>query len=166
MRHWVRLIFVKFLGKADLWSDVPPRIRLWVRLTFLSDLLLRLTFGQTYPPGSGFGSGWHFCQIFGTSCGQLCYYFGQLNLWSDVPPQAETSCGHMWYYFTIWSGRPLVRCTTQWAETSCGQVWYYFRLGWPVYLRVSLVPAAVVIPAPLAYIKVVAVKKLVLSLFV
>ena len=54
----------------------------------------------------------------------------------------------------------------QQAETSYSQVWYYFRSGWPVSLRVSLVPAAVVIPVPLAYIEVVAVKKLILLLFV
>ena len=57
----------------------------------------------------GFGSGWHFCQIFGsswplvrytpaeTSCGQVWYYFGtgwhlvrslgQVDLWLDVPQQ-------------------------------------------------------------------------------
>ena len=69
---------------------------------------------------------------------------------------------------TFESGWPLVRCTPSfpWAEKSCDQVWYYFRSGWPVYWKVSLVPAAMVIPAPLAYIKVVAVKKLILSSFV
>ena len=73
------------------------------------------------------------------SGGQVCCYFGQVDPWSDVPSQ---------------------------TEASCGQVWYYFRYGWPVYSRVHLMPAAVVIPGPLAYFKVVAVKKLALSLFV
>ena len=33
----------------------------------------RLTFGQMYP-------------MVETSCGQVCYYFGQADLWSDGPP--------------------------------------------------------------------------------
>ena len=72
----------KALGQVDIWSDVPPRMRLWVRLTFgqiwsgwplvrcnpRMRLWVRLTFGQTLgqvdiwsdvPPGWGFGSGWH-----------------------------------------------------------------------------------------------------------
>ena len=108
-------------------------------------------------------------------------------------PLAVTSCGQLWYYFTFGSCWPVVRCThpprqrhlvamcdttpplgqvdlwsdvPSWAETSCGHVWYNFRSGWAVNWRVRLVPAAAVIPAPLAYIKVVEVKKLVLSLFV
>ena len=36
----------------------------------------------------------------------------------------------------------------------------------PCLFKGSLVPAAMIIPAPLTYIKVVAVKKLILSLFV
>ena len=52
-------IFVRTSGQADLWSDVPipPQDQALVRLTFLSDLWVRLTFGQTYAPGPGFGSG-------------------------------------------------------------------------------------------------------------
>ena len=36
-------------GQADLWSVVPPIVEFQVRLTFLSDLQARLTFGQMYP---------------------------------------------------------------------------------------------------------------------
>ena len=49
-------IFVRSSDEADFWSDIPPSIRLWLWLTF-SDLWARLTFGQTYTPGSGFGAG-------------------------------------------------------------------------------------------------------------
>ena len=61
----------------------------------MSDLWARLTFGQMYPLAE-------------TSCGQVGYYFGQVDLWSDVP-LAETSCGHMCYYFgwiDLWSDIP------------------------------------------------------------
>ena len=37
--------FVRSSGQTDLWSDVPPSVRLQVRLTFSSDLKVRLTFG-------------------------------------------------------------------------------------------------------------------------
>ena len=62
---------------------------------------------------------------------------------------------HLWFRFTFGQMYPPQ------PETSCGQVWYCFRSCWPVYLRVSLVPAAMVTPAPLAYIKIVAVKKVI-----
>ena len=91
-------------------------------------LWVRLTFDQMYPHGQR-----HLVAKCDTTSP-----LGQVDIWSAVPP---------------------------WAETSCGQVWYYFTSGWPVYWRVTLVPAATVIPAPLACIKVVAVKMLVLSLF-
>ena len=44
----------------------------------------------------GFGSGWHFCQIFRSGWplvrwtplgGAKCYYCTQVDLWSDVPPR-------------------------------------------------------------------------------
>ena len=106
----------------------PQTDILWPSMILLN-LWVRLTFGQMYP---------HRQRYLVAKC-DTTVPLGQFDLWSDVPPQ---------------------------AETSYGQVWYYFRSGWPVYLRVCLVPAAMVIPAPLAYIKVVAVKKLTLSLFV
>ena len=100
-------------------------------------------------------TGWHFCTWL------VGWLTGYLTKCQHDPPQTEIVCGQVCDYFIFGSGWPLVRCTPQ-AETSCGQVWYYCRSGWPVYWRVSLVPAATVIPAPWAYIKVVAVKKLVL----
>ena len=40
--------------------------------------LVRLTSGQTYP-------------LVETSCDQVCYSFGQVDLWSDVFPNNEAS---------------------------------------------------------------------------
>ena len=110
------------------------------------------------------------------------WLMGYLTKCQPDPPQAETSGAKcvttlvrlttpwgrdilwpsviLWHYLTFGSGWPSVRGTPK-PETSCGQVWYDFRSGRPVYLRVSLVPAAMVIPVSLAYIKVVAVKKLI-----
>ena len=60
--------------------------------------LVMLTFGQIYPPKLSFGSGLHLVRLpvrltFGqtypqaeTSCGQVYYYFGQVDLWPDIPP--------------------------------------------------------------------------------
>ena len=36
-------ILVRSAGQADLWSDVPPYVMHWLRLTFLSDLWVRLS---------------------------------------------------------------------------------------------------------------------------
>ena len=93
--------------------------------------LVRLTFAQMYLPGQR-----HLVAKCDTTSGQA-------DIWSD-----------------LWVRLPFHQMYPQ-AETSCGQVWYYVRSGWPGYWRVSLVPAAIVIPAPLAYIKFVAVKKLI-----
>ena len=79
----VRLTFGQTLGLADLFSDVPP---IEVRLTFLLDLQVRLTFTWMYPLAE-------------TSCGQVHYYCGQADLWSDVSPP-ETFCGKVCYYFS------------------------------------------------------------------
>ena len=49
VRLWVRLTFLSDFGSSWSLSDVPPKVRLWDRLTFLSDLWVTLTFGQTYP---------------------------------------------------------------------------------------------------------------------
>ena len=44
-------IFVRSLGQADLWSDIPPgRNILWPRVVLLQ---VRLNFGQIYAPGRG-----------------------------------------------------------------------------------------------------------------
>ena len=93
IRLWVRLTFGQTLGQVDLWSDVPQQRHLVAKcdttsakFDIWSDIQVRMTFGQTYPPGRDI-------------------------LWPSV-----------------------------------------------MLLQVSLVPATMVIPAPLAYIKVVAVK--------
>ena len=60
-----------------------------------------------YPPGSGFGSGWYFCQIFRSGwplvrCtpkimlwvklrSTFGHTFGQADLWSDIPPKDQGS---------------------------------------------------------------------------
>ena len=119
----------------------------------------------------GFRSGWHLCQIFGSGwplvrCTTPGWGFGlgwHLIRYTPTRDILWPNVILLWVRLTfdqtsgqadLWSDVPLL-------ETSCGQVWYYIRSGWPVYWRVSLVPAAMVIPAPLMYIKVVAVKNLI-----
>ena len=137
-------MFVTTLGWVGLWSDAPPsRDIMWPHVLLLQSvwLLVRCTTQAE------------------TTCGHVCYYFSQNDLWSDVP-----LADNLWpSVLLLQSGWPLVRCTPK-AETSCGQVWYYFGSGWQVDWRASLVPAAIVIAAPLAYIKVVAFKKLIFYL--
>ena len=159
--------FVRSLGQADLWSDVPQgRDILWPSVLLLQSgwLLVRCT-----PQGWGFGSGWHLVRLDQADlwsdvppCRDIlwpsvyttalqsgwplvrhtphqrhlvgkCYYFSQVDLGSDMYPQAETSCGQLCDYFSqvdLWSdipprmrlwvrltfshfgsGQPLVRCT-------------------------------------------------------
>ena len=95
--------------------------------------------------------------------------------------KSGTSAGHHGIWLACGSGWCLVRCTPtpsllyatsmpppQYSNlvakigTTSGQLdsWWAFGSGWPVYSRVNLVPADIVIPAPWADIKVVAVKKL------
>ena len=99
-----------------------------------------------------------------------------------TPPQyrhlvvkSGTTAGQYDMLSSCMSGWCLVRCTpspnpTPLVEASSGQEQYYIRSawqwsafgsGWPAYLRVNLVPAAMVIPAPWVDIKVVADKKLI-----
>ena len=108
-------IFVRSLGHADLWSDILPWIRLWVRLIFLSDLQVRLIFGQMYPP-------------IAEALGQVDIFVrssGQVDLWSDLPP-VETFHGQVWYYIEqAVLGWPLVRCTLQ--DQASGQVDIFVR---------------------------------------
>ena len=60
--------------------------------------------------------------------------------------------------------RPLARCWTG-TRRSTAANWneYTLKPSPRIYWRASLVPAAAVIPAPIAYIKVVVVKKLVVG---
>ena len=88
--------------------------------------------------------------------------FGQVNLWSDVPPGQRylvAKCHTISHVGQVDFGQ--MYPPPPQPETSCGKMWCYLRSGLPVYLRVSLVPAAMVIPPPIAYIKVVAVKKII-----
>ena len=84
-------IFVRSLGQADLWPDLPPSLRLQVRLMFLSDLWVRLTFGQMYPPSLRL-------QV------RLTFFvrsLGQADLWSDVSPTRDI----LWPgALLLWSG--------------------------------------------------------------
>ena len=114
--------------------DSPLQMRIQVRLTFLSDLQVRLTFGQTYLLGWGFRSGWHLVRLL------LRLTFGQMYppardiswpsvipLWvrltsGQIYPQAKTSCGQVWYYCR--SGWHLVKCIPQvrlWVRLTFGQ---------------------------------------------
>ena len=139
------------------------------------------------PPGWGFRSCWHLVRPWirlacyqmylqtETSCGQVWYYFGsvwhfgqtsgQVDIWSDLwvrihlvrcTPQIKTSCGQVWYYFgSVWNLSYLQ------VRVTFGQIYPPSRDIWwksVKILQVSLVLAAMVIPAPLMYIKVVAVK--------
>ena len=195
IRLWVRLTFSQASSQPDLWSDVPPWQRHVVAKCVTASV--RITSGWMYPKlWLGFGSSWHLVMLLvkltlgqmyppaETCGGQVCCYFCQFDLWSDVPNRDIwwakcVTFGQGWPVVrcpprqrhlvakcdttaSCVSGWPLVRCICQQAETSCGQVWYYFRSGWPVYWRVNLVPAAAVILAPWADIKVLAVKKLIL----
>ena len=104
-------------GRDILWPSV---ILLWVRLTFWSDLCVRLTFGQMDPQTETSygqvwycnGSDWHLVRPLGqvdiwserpqtdTSCGQVQYYYGSgwhlfrssghVDIWSDIPPGRDT----------------------------------------------------------------------------
>ena len=80
----------------------------------------RMIFGQMYPPVEA-------------SCSQVWNYFGQDNLWSDVPPNRhlvakfETTSGRMTFgqMNSPTHPTPPIPC----VETSHGQVWYYFGLA-------------------------------------
>ena len=117
-----------------------------------------------------------------TSCGHVCDYFGHIDLRSDVPTHRDISWpsenphGHHETLFVIcnppmpphllfpFSPHPTpVGHLVVKIGTTVGQIdiWSAFGSGWPVYVRVNLVPAAAVILAPWADIKVVAVKKLI-----
>ena len=123
---WVRLTFGQTLGQVDLWSEVPTphdealgQDAIWtafwtlVRCAPSRDILwpsvillwISLPFGQMYPPGWGFGSGWILVRL----------TFGQMYPW-------QTSCDQVWYYFgSVWH---LVRSPGQddiWSDITPGQ---------------------------------------------
>ena len=138
-----------------LWSGWPlvrciplGRDILWPSVT-LPHLVVRLIFGHMNllpPPRWGFWSGWTLVRCTTPRQRHLVAKHDttapvwQVDLWSEVLP--------------LPMGRDIL-----WPSVILLQV------SWPVYSRVSLVPVAMIIPAPWADIEVVAVKKLVLSLF-
>ena len=103
------------------------------------------------------------------------------------PPLVQASSGHEWYYcrsawhlLSLWvrlmfgqmyppPHHPYAHPHSQYRHLvaksgiTSGQfdIWSAFGSGWPVYSRVPLVPAAMVIPVPWVDIKVVADKKLI-----
>ena len=75
-------------------------------MTLSSDLWVRLTFGQMDP-------------LEATSCGQVCYYFSQVDLWSDISPPGETSCGQVCSYFSqvdVWLMYPPLGEALVWLD--------------------------------------------------
>ena len=129
-------------------------------------LLVRLNFGQMYCPGEALGEVdlWsdvlpsrHLVAKCDATWIRLTFSqtLGQVDLQSDLPPGRDILWPIvilLWGEFDIWSDFQ-VRMTF-------GQAYPQADILWPsmIQLQVSLVPAAAVIPAPLAYIEVVAVK--------
>ena len=142
MRLWVRLtFFVRSLGQAGLWSDIPTGSG-FGSSTFLSDLWVKLTFGQMYPPRSGFRSGSHFVRSLGQAdvwsdipppqspqdqaSGQVDIFFkslGKTDLYSDVPPTSVAFDKVDIFVRTL--GQSDLWSDVYPVQTSCGQVWYY-----------------------------------------
>ena len=79
-------------------------MRLWVRLTYLSDLWVRLIFGQMYSPKVRLWVRLTFLSS-----------LGHADCWSDIPP--DEASGQV----DIWSDFGQMNPPT---ETSCVQVWY------------------------------------------
>ena len=81
-----------------------------------------------------FGSGWHFCQIFGSGW-PLVRHTPQ---WRHLVAKSGTTSGQHDICSAFGSGWPLVRCIPL-VEASGGQEWYYIRSAWHlVSLRVRL----------------------------
>ena len=102
MRLWVRLTFSQTGSGWPLVRCTPRQRHLMAKCVTTS---VRLTLGKMYPPGWGFGSGWHLVRLWWDVLSRmrlsvrLTFHqtLGQADLWSDVPP-AETCCGWVWYY--------------------------------------------------------------------
>ena len=103
----VRLTFHQASGQGDLWSDVPPQWHLVARYVTPS---VRMTSGQTYPHGQRHHLAKCVTNSVRLTSGQMypipwqrhlvakCDItapLGQVDLWSDVPPWAETSCSQV-----------------------------------------------------------------------
>ena len=155
-------------GPADVWSDVPltpytplmptgrgiwwPRvIQTWVLLTWAHILLSAVfnrpswVFKGTPPPPVQVSSGqeWYYCRS--------AWHLVRCLVRCTPPPASPPSAPHPHYKHLVAK-----------SSTTSGQldIWSAFGSCWPVYMRVNLVPAAMVIPAPWVDINVVAVKKL------
>ena len=110
-------IFVRSLGQLDLWSDGPPAGRdiLWPSVLLLWSgwslvthtpkvrLWVKLTFNQA----SGQADLWSDEPPAETSCGQVYYYFSQVDLWSDVP---------------LWQRHLVAKCVTTLVRLTSGQM--------------------------------------------
>ena len=84
-------------------------MRLWVKLTFLSDMCVRLIFGQMDP-------------LAVISCGQVYSYFSQVDQWSDISP-LDKALGQV-DIFVRYLGQADLWSMDPPGETSCGQVHY------------------------------------------
>ena len=74
MKFLVRLPFLMDLQVRLTFGQMDPLLgEALGEVDILSYLQVRLTFGQMDPPVA-------------TSCSQVCSYFSQVDLWSDVPP--------------------------------------------------------------------------------
>ena len=140
------------VGQADVWSGISqPRVVL---------LQVNMTYHQ--PVGQAdVWSGISQPRVVLLQVNMTCHQpVGQADVWSDVPPPPSPLCllnapthhPHLQY-----------RHLKAKSSTTSGHldIWSAFGSGWPVYVRVHLVPAATVIPAPWVDIKIVAVKKLI-----
>ena len=113
MRLWGRLTFLSDLQVRLTFGQMYlPRIRLQVRLTFLSDLQVKWTFGEMSPQDQALVQD-------GLTFGHT---FGQADLWSDITlPGSGFRSG--WHLCQIYrSSGPLVRCPPR--------IILWFRLGW------------------------------------
>ena len=136
MRLWVRLTyFVRSLGQAGLWSDVPPSRGIWwprVVLHWVS-LTFGHPFGQMYPlVVASSGQEWYYVR----SAGHLVNLWVRLTFGQMYLP-VEASSGQEWYL--LMSSWPELRCNPQ-GEASGGQEWYYMRLARHLVILWSDVP--------------------------
>ena len=111
MRLWVRLTFLSDFWVRLTFGQTYPRIRLQVRLTFLSDLQVRLTFAQMYSQDQTMGQ----VDIYVRSSGK-----GQADLWSDVPPDQALGQGDI---FVRSSEHLVAKCVTTSVRLISGQMY-------------------------------------------
>ena len=161
------------MGQADVWSDIPltpmppsrgiwwPRVVwTWVHLTW-AHVLSSVVFNRppwifkstpSSPVQASNAQEWYYCR----SAWHLVRLWVRL-MFGQMYPHPSPLCP------LNAPPPPQYRHAVAKSSTTSGQldIWSAFGSGWPVYVRVNLVPAAMVIPAPWVDIKVVAVKKLI-----